>query len=132
MGIKASESEIASFLAGKVYREAMAIFDAPIIEELDPNISEADFQAKILEIAKASGWKSYHTHDSRRSTAGFPDLVMARGNCFLLAELKRTKGTVSDDQEQWIDAIKKTSVPVFVWRPADWPEIVKLLTAKAV
>jgi hypothetical protein len=41
-------------------------------------IREADFQATIVETARTLGWLIYHTHDSRRSSPGFPDLVLVR------------------------------------------------------
>ena len=33
-------------------------------------ISEKEFQATVIEYAKACGWKVYHTYDSRRSDPG--------------------------------------------------------------
>ena len=37
---------------------------------------EKDFMDKLLGAAVPAGWMVYHTYDSRRSTAGFPDLVL--------------------------------------------------------
>ena len=42
------------------------------------DILEADFQAQVVKLALLLGWKVYHTHDSRRSREGFPDLILIR------------------------------------------------------
>lgn len=86
--------------------------------------SEAAFQSAILALAQLAGWRVYHTHDSRHSPAGFPDLVMVRGRRLVFAELKSGRGKVSAAQQQWLQAL--AGVPgaeVRVWRPADWPAI---------
>lgn len=41
-------------------------------------ISEKEFQAQVLDLARLTGWLCYHPHDSRRSAPGFPDLVLVR------------------------------------------------------
>ena len=41
-------------------------------------MTEKKFQAAVLQIANMYGWLAYHTHDSRRSAPGFPDLVLVR------------------------------------------------------
>lgn len=45
-------------------------------------VMEKVFQAQVLDLAHLSGWLCYHTHNSRRSAPGFPDLVLvaARGS----------------------------------------------------
>src|SRR5688572_19177552 len=40
--------------------------------------TERAFQAQVVKYARLMGWTAYHTHDSRRSQAGFPDLVLVR------------------------------------------------------
>lgn len=85
----------------------------------DDLISEKDFQATVIALAQAFKWKSYHTHDSRRSTAGFPDLVLARDR-LIVAELKTQKGKVTSEQEGWLAAFRRLPfVEVYVWRPSD-------------
>lgn len=83
-------------------------------------MSEAQLQAAVIECARALGWAVYHTHDSRRSEAGFPDLCMVRGNRLLFAELKSASGRVSDAQEGWLLALIETGADVEVWYPSDW------------
>lgn len=83
------------------------------------NQSEAQFQAAVIEYATVCGWLIYHTHDSRRSNPGFPDLVLCRSGAVIFVELKSQKGRVSAAQQHWLDALPHTRV----WRPSDWNEI---------
>lgn len=108
-------------------------------------MTEAQLQDAIVQSARALGWLDYHTFDSRRSTGGFPDLVLVRrrrqsvgGRArhvparLIFAELKSATGTVSAPQRAWLeilgelagDAALGETVParvdVFEWRPDDW------------
>lgn len=69
----------------------------------------------------------YHTHDSRRSPSGFPDLVIVGPGGCIFAELKSAKGKVTATQQTWIDALKTAGQWVEVWRPDDWPHVVDTL-----
>ena len=51
-------------------------------------ISEAELQTAIIDCAVALGWLVYHTHDSRHSPEGFPDLILVREPRLIIAELK--------------------------------------------
>jgi hypothetical protein len=84
-------------------------------------LPEATFQARVIGIADLYGWMSYHTHDSRRSGKGWPDLALAhpRAGRFLVRELKTARGTVSPEQEAWLAALTAAGVDAGVWRPAD-------------
>ncbi len=42
-------------------------------------MTEADFQGQVVELAQLHRWHVYHTFDSRRSHAGFPDLLLLKG-----------------------------------------------------
>ena len=98
-----------------------------------PYILEKDFQDMVLEVAHGCGWLTYHTYDSRRSQAGFPDLTMVRGNRLIFVELKSHKGKVNAAQEMWLAAL--ADVPyaeVYLWRPEQWEEIVKILQRTSV
>jgi hypothetical protein len=87
-------------------------------------LSEKDWQAQVIAEAARFGWLVYHTYDSRRSTSGFPDLVLVhpqRGVIF--AELKSDKGKTSSEQDTWLAALRRGAdtgaVDVEVWRPSD-------------
>jgi hypothetical protein len=91
---------------------------------LDREMSERAFQDAILDLAALYGWRAYHTHDSRRSQAGFPDLVLVRGQRVVFAELKREGKKPTAEQQRWLDALAATgAVEAYLWRPSDWPEI---------
>ena len=84
---------------------------------------ERDFQAKVLELAEWNGWIHHHEYDSRRGTAGFPDLVLVRGDRVLWVELKSDRGRVRPEQKLWIAALRAAGQDVRVWRPSDWDEV---------
>jgi hypothetical protein len=99
---------------------------------IDATYTEAQWQAQIIQAAESCGWKHYHTHDSRRSTAGFPDLVMVRGDRMLVIECKKqddkTPPRRMAEQQEWIDAIDGvTEVTAFVARPSDWDRVTEAL-----
>ena len=83
-------------------------------------MTESELQANIRELAKLLGWLTYHTHDSRRSEPGFPDLVLVGHGRMLVRELKDARGRVSDEQRDWLEAFDRAGVDQGVWRPADW------------
>ena len=79
---------------------------------------------KVLAAAVPAGWMAYHTHDSRRSEAGFPDLVLVKPPVVVFVELKTNKGRTSKEQTQWLEQLGLcTDIEVHLWRPADWDEI---------
>lgn len=93
-------------------------------------MSERTFQDDhVLPLARQFGWLAYHTHDSRRSVAGFPDIIALRGERMVVAELKSEKGRLTKDQLKWLTMFQ--SIPgaeVFVWRPSNSDRIVQILT----
>lgn len=92
-----------------------------------PEIKEKEFMQQIIDLAHLQGWLVYHTWDSRRSAEGFPDLVMVRGQNLIYAEVKREKNTLTDCQCQWIESLLIANQAAYVWRPSDWPHIVRVL-----
>lgn len=84
-------------------------------------MSEAELQQLVLDVASAYGVLAYHTHDSRRSQPGFPDLVLVGSTGVLYVELKSTKGRLSPMQIYWLNALHEAGQRAQVWRPADWP-----------
>ena len=91
-------------------------------------LSEKDFMDSVVAVAKGRGWLVYHTHDSRRSEPGFPDLVMLRGKRMIVAELKVGKNTLTLEQEEWMKAFEAAGVSECnEWYPANWGEIMEVL-----
>jgi hypothetical protein len=83
--------------------------------------TEAQFQAQVVELAEWLGYAWYHAHDSRRSPAGFPDLVLVRPRGrglsarVIFAELKA--------QHVWLTTLIDADAEVYVWRPSDFRAI---------
>ena len=111
---------------------------------LNSSISEADFQQMVLDFARLQGWLAAHTKDSRRSEPGCYDGVLVRPPRFLVVELKREgaqlrKGHLSPHTGRWLPgqvewaeaAMGCPGVEYYLWRPSDWPEIVRTLTLKS-
>ena len=90
---------------------------------------EARFQAQIITVARLHGWRLiYHTHDSRRSQPGFPDLVMLRAGRGFAIEVKVGRRVVTEEQQRWLDAF--ALVPGFdsyVARPGNFIELERRL-----
>jgi len=95
-------------------------------EPIVNTVSEADFMQTVIDYARKRGWKVFHCFDSRKSEAGFPDLVLVR-DCVLYAECKTETGKTTADQDAWIEVLTAAGQTVFLWRPSDWPEIVRIL-----
>jgi hypothetical protein len=87
-------------------------------------LRERDWQEVVVAYARITGWLVYHTHDSRRSAPGFPDLAMTRGGRLVLAELKTETGRLRPEQARWIEALSAVrGMEVHVWRPSDWVRV---------
>lgn len=96
-------------------------------------MSEAAFLAAVRDLARLTGWMTYHTHDSRRSEAGFPDitLVNVRQGRIIFAELKTATGRTTAAQERWLAALAAAGCETALWRPADLPDIARTLRKRS-
>jgi hypothetical protein len=85
-------------------------------------MSEAALQEAVIECARLLNWMAYHTHDSRRSERGFPDLCLARARDgrVLFAELKVGRNKASVAQELWLRTLGAGEVEVYLWYERDW------------
>ncbi len=91
-------------------------------------ITEAEWQGWVQMTARTFGWLTYHTHDSRRSEAGFPDLVLVRDTELLFVELKREGGKPTAAQQVWLDALAQVNaIEVHVWLPSQQDEVLERL-----
>ncbi len=103
----------------------------PVAAGAIPPESEAQFQAAIVQLAKVLGWGLiYHTYDSRRSAAGFPDLILCRPPRVVALECKRTGGKITTAQEEWIRALSASNVEAYIVWPESMPFIASLLQRK--
>ena len=103
------------------------------------NISEADFQDQIIELAHLCDWTVAHFRPAQKRDGtwrtavqadgtGFPDLVLVRPPRLLFAEVKSEKGTVTSEQLMWLTVLAECwSGEAYLWRPSDWDEIVEVL-----
>lgn len=91
--------------------------------------SEAQAQATILDLACALGWRHYHTHDSRRSPEGFPDLVLVRERV-VFAELKKVGERPRPEQVDWLNALAAAGGEVYVWTIDDIAEVAAVLSRR--
>ena len=100
--------------------------------------NETQFQLAVIAYAKLRGWRIAHFRPAwtgkgwrtpvQADGAGFPDLIMTRGDRLVIAELKSKQGKVSDEQQAWLDAFTLIrDAEVYVWRPEDRDEIEEVL-----
>lgn len=77
-------------------------------------------QNLVIAAAKTLGWRVYHTHDARRSHAGYPDLTLVRGKRLVFVEMKAPKGKTTPEQDAWLAALAGAGAECYVWRLDDW------------
>lgn len=85
-----------------------------------PQLSEAQFQQQILDLAVYLGLRVFHDYDSRRNTAGFPDLVIVGAGGVLFRELKTDTGRVDPEQRKWLADLDGAGADAGIWRPRDF------------
>lgn len=103
--------------------------------------TEADFQLRVMALARQCGWHVVHIRKVRVQRAngsvyyatpysgdgeGFFDLHLYRDR-HIVAELKTDTGRLSLEQKLWQQWYQKAGVVAVVWRPRDWVEIVQTL-----
>jgi hypothetical protein len=80
-------------------------------------MTEDELLLEITRWCQALHLPMYHTHDSRRSPAGFPDLVII-GSSVLWRELKTEGGSVRREQEMWGASLLAAGQDWGIWRPS--------------
>jgi hypothetical protein len=91
-------------------------------------VSERDLTAYVRDLAKAFGWRRYHTWTSIHSPAGFPDEVLVRPPRLVFAELKSASGRLKPEQDAWLEALRQVpGVETYTWRPEHMDEIAEVL-----
>lgn len=98
--------------------------------------TEREFQDQVIELAKMFGWRIAHFRPAKTAKgwrtpmtgdAGYPDLTLARERV-IFAELKATRGTISEDQRAWGAVLEAaTGVEYYLWRPVDLEAIALIL-----
>lgn len=100
---------------------------------VDPRPPERELQDRLIEAGRLSGWLVYHTHDSRKSEAGFPDLVMVRDGVLLAVECKRGPAelrAMPEEQQAWLAALGEVpGVATIVTTPENEGRVLEWITA---
>lgn len=127
-------------------RRKVAAFVEMSISDLRNEWRESHFQAAVINLARANGWRVAHFRPVRvqrkdgtvhyqtpveADGAGFPDLVCVKGGRVVALELKVGKNTTSADQDAWIAAFQAGHngfVMGAVVKPADWEAIEGMLS----
>ena len=95
----------------------MAFID---FKEIPEDCLESVLKSHVRRLARSLQWEYYHTHDSRKSEPGFPDVVLVRDKRLIFAELKRQKELCTNDQIRWLTKLAICDTEVYVWRPLNW------------
>jgi hypothetical protein len=96
-------------------------------------VSERDLQVAVLEAARLFGWRVALFRPARAARgwrtpvegdgAGFPDLLLLRGERLLVRELKAGKGRLGREQLAWLEAFRSAGVDAGVWREDGWDQV---------
>jgi len=90
-------------------------------------ISERDLTSFVRDVARAFGWRRYHTFLSKHSPAGFPDEVLLRPPRLIFAELKSERGKFKPEQLEWLSDLRAVpGVEVYSWKPSDMDAIAEV------
>lgn len=89
-----------------------------------PAVTERQFQAAVVRLARERGWLVHTVHDSRKSPPGYPDVTLCRGTDLLAMELKVPGGVLTLAQQHWLEALQQVRhVEAGVWVPDDLDHI---------
>lgn len=104
---------------------------------MPPRSTEAGFTAAVIQFARLYGWRVAHFRPARTAKgwrtsvqgdgAGFPDLVLIRGDVLVVAELKCGANRPTPEQAVWLAAFRSAGIRAHVWYPDDWPTIEDVL-----
>ena len=92
--------------------------------------TEKEYQKGVTDLRDFFGWRWYHTWNSRRSPAGFPDIVAVHpegGAIFI--ELKAERGRLTAPQREWLDELNAAGAKAYLWRDGEteWDEVFGVL-----
>lgn len=97
-------------------------------QRLDRAVTERELQDYVEECLTRFRWTFHHANDSRRSSAGLPDIIAVRDGVLVAAELKKQLASPSPVQARWLDELTDVKqVDSYLWRPSDMDEIARIL-----
>jgi len=87
-------------------------------------------QKSVIDLAHLYKWRVAHFTSVRDHRGvwrtpvaadgkGFPDLVFTRERLFM-AEIKGDGDRLKPEQEEWIAALERAGVEIYVWKPVHW------------
>ena len=102
-----------------------------------PPQTEAGFLSTVIAYARLRRWLVHHSRPAMSRTGrwatalsgdcGLPDLILVRANKVLWLELKTDAGRLTWAQRQWAERLQAAGQEYHLFRPKDWPQIVKCL-----
>jgi hypothetical protein len=90
---------------------------------------ERDWQRQVVDLALTFGYDYYHTYRSKKSPAGFPDLVLV-GRRVIFCELKRENTHPSPLQVAWLRRLHAAGAEVYLLRPRHLQDLARVLGAR--
>jgi hypothetical protein len=101
-------------------------------------VTEAQFQAQVVELAQILGWTVNHHRKSlggrkagwvtATTLKGMPDLMLIRPPRLVFAELKAELGKLTAEQVAVLDLLRRCDgVEAFCWRPSEFDHVAKVL-----
>ena len=90
-------------------------------------LTEREWQAQVVAIARTYGWQVHHHLISYGSAAGWPDLTICGHGRALFIELKTDAGKLRPAQIVWLGLLAAAGCEVAVWRPADLEQVTAAL-----
>lgn len=108
-------------------------------ERVRPRQTESGFCRAVLDLARLYRWRTIHVRPAMArggnwltavagDGVGWPDLLCLRGPRVVVAELKVGRNQTTPEQDDWLAAWRLVpAAEVFVWRPTDWPEILRVM-----
>ena len=92
------------------------------------DLTEKQWLHQVTDLAKLYRWRTYHPWLSIHSARGWPDLALVRPPRLVLAELKTDRGKTTPSQDEWLELLGACpGVEVYLWRPADFNDVVRML-----
>ena len=107
-------------------------------------MTENEFLTQVIELSHLLRWRVAHFRGVpilrkngtvryqtpvQADGAGFPDLVLVNREKkrVIYAELKSDKGCIRPEQNRWLDDLSAAGQEVYLWRPKDSDDIIKIL-----
>lgn len=105
-------------------------------------ISEAEWQAQVIDLAHAHRWRHLHVRRSigkgrswvtTTNVIGWPDLLLWHEgqHRIIAAELKSQGGQPTDDQVAVLASLERAGAETFIWRPADLDDVHTVLKGRS-